>query len=171
MLLTLAILLLSAILFTYAAFVDFMTWKIPNRVVLALCGAFVVYAAAAFALGVAPALGLDMVVAVGGGLLLFAIGFALWMLKLFGAGDAKLMAPIGLFLGWYSLMPFAIWLAVFAAVALLALKLPLPAGLGSTMPGMRLDEIRRTGKVPYAVILVAALFATLGPKYAAIFGY
>lgn len=165
------IVVLSAALFAYAAIIDFMTWKIPNRIVLALCAAFVIHALAALTLDVAPAIGLDMVQSLGGGALLLAIGFALWALKLFGAGDAKLMAPIGLFLGWYSLMPFAIWLAVFAVVALLILKMPLPAGLGATPAGARLDEIRATGKVPYAVILVAALFATLGPKYAAIAGY
>ncbi|TAZ75726.1 hypothetical protein ELH70_02845 [Rhizobium ruizarguesonis] len=40
---------------------------------------------------------------VGGGLLPFAPGIGL-----FGAGDAKLFLPIGLFIGWSGMLPFAI---------------------------------------------------------------
>ncbi|TBF97710.1 hypothetical protein ELG65_02650 [Rhizobium leguminosarum] len=40
--------------------------------------------------------------------LLFALGIGLWTFGLFGAGDAKLFLPIGLFIGWNSMLPFAI---------------------------------------------------------------
>jgi prepilin peptidase CpaA len=65
------------------------------------------------------------------------------------------------------MLPFVLGLMFFAVIALLAMKLPLPAGLGNTMVGMRLDEIRRSGKVPYGVVMVAALLATLYVKYSA----
>ncbi|AMS39332.1 MULTISPECIES: prepilin peptidase [Aminobacter] len=159
-------LLVSAATFSRAAWVDFMTWKIPNRTILVLVACYVIFAGVVLASGETVRFGVDVVWSLAAAFLLMAIGFVLWQLKLLGAGDAKLMFPIGLFLGWTALLPFAIWLAILAVVALLSLKLPLPAGLGATIPGMRLNEIRRTGKVPYAVILVGALFVSAWDRYA-----
>jgi prepilin peptidase CpaA len=121
------------------------------------------------ALGASVGFGLFLPGSLAAAGLLLATGFVLWKLRLFGAGDAKLMFPVGLFLGWPHLLPYAIWLAIFALIALLALKLPLPAGASMTMAGMRIDEIRQSGKVPYAVIMVAALIATIMPEYLEMF--
>lgn len=161
----LLILVVAAAVFLYAAWTDFMTWKIPNRTVLILLALYVPFAF----LGLQAGAPLDGLISLPGALaaagLLFALGFALWMFKLFGAGDAKLMAPVGLFVGWDFLLPYAIGLIVFAVVMLLAMKAPLPYGLGGTVPGMRLNAIRATGKVPYGVVMVAALLAVLWMKY------
>lgn len=155
----------ALIFFLYAAWVDFLTWKISNRTVLVLIAWFAIYAATVLALGQAERFGLVLPGSIAAGGLLLMTGFVLWKLRLFGAGDAKLMFPVGLFLGWPQLLPYAVWLAIFALLALLALKLPLPSGAGTTMVGMRIDEIRRSGKVPYAVIMVAALIAVIAPFY------
>jgi prepilin peptidase CpaA len=158
-------LIVALFFFLHAAWVDFQTWKIPNRTVLFLIGWFVIYAAVVLASGQAQRFELFLPGSLAAGGLLLVTGFALWKLRLFGAGDAKLMFPVGLFLGWANLLPYAIWLAAFAVFALLALKLPLPAGASMTTVGMRIDEIRRSGKVPYAVIMVASLIATIAPGY------
>jgi prepilin peptidase CpaA len=159
----------ALLFFLHAAWVDFLTWKISNRTVLTLVGWFAVHAAVVLALGASEGFGLFLPGSLAAAGLLLATGFVLWKLRLFGAGDAKLMFPVGLFLGWPHLLPYAIWLAIFALIALLALKLPLPAGASMTMAGMRIDEIRRSGKVPYAVIMVAALIATIMPEYMEMF--
>ena len=52
---------------------------------------------------------------VGAGLLMFALGVALWAFRLFGAGDAKLFLPIGLFIGWHGMLPFSFLLLVSAS--------------------------------------------------------
>ncbi|MBB6224931.1 Flp pilus assembly protein protease CpaA [Rhizobium leguminosarum] len=49
---------------------------------------------------------------VGAGLLMFMLGVVLWAFRLFGAGDAKLFLPIGLFVGWHEMLPFAFLLLV-----------------------------------------------------------
>lgn len=152
--------LIAAIaVFLFAAWTDFTTWKIPNRLIFMAVGCYVPYAvflqlASAEPL-VAP-LG-DLAAAA----LLFVIGFVLWAVKLFGAGDAKLFFPVGLFVGWQMLLPYALGLILFATLFWLALKWPLPPVIRHTMTGMRIDEIRTSGKVPYGVVMVAALLACL----------
>jgi prepilin peptidase CpaA len=51
------------------------------------------------------------------GLAMFAAGFVLFSLGLFGGGDAKLLAAAGLWLGWPNLMSFLV-LTAFAGGAL-----------------------------------------------------
>ncbi|MCG5481021.1 prepilin peptidase [Sinorhizobium alkalisoli] len=164
-------------LLLYAAWSDFRLWKIPNGVVLAL---IVVYALGATlrlmeAKEAGGALGLLMeqdlgatlfsFAGIGGdlaaGLLLFALGFTLWCFRLFGAGDAKLFLPIGLFVGWYGMLPFSIFLLIGGVLTMLALKLPMPLQFAHYAVIMRLQEIRATRKIPYGVIMVAAALAVM----------
>lgn len=150
-------LVLALCLFGYAGWTDFMRWKIENATVLALIAVFPFYAFAALRVGDAWPLSVNVPWALAAGMVLFSTGFVLWQFKMLGAGDVKLMFPIGLFLGWQGIMTFAVGLILFAIVALLFLKAPLPYGLGNTLAGRRLNEIRESGKVPYGVIMVAAL--------------
>ncbi|WEX89048.1 pilus assembly protein CpaA [Sinorhizobium garamanticum] len=156
---------LSVLLFLYAAWSDFRSWKIPNATVLALVGLYAVNAAVALltaddigaALFSFAGIGGD----VGAGLLLFALGFALWLFGLFGAGDAKLFLPIGLFVGWLGMLPFAVFLLIGGIVTLVILKLPMPLQLAHFSVVTRLEEIRTTRKIPYGVIMVAATLAVM----------
>ncbi|THK35404.1 pilus assembly protein CpaA [Ensifer sp. MPMI2T] len=156
---------LAVLLFLYAAWSDFQSWKIPNPAVLALVGLYAVNAAVALltaddigaALFSSAGIGGD----VGAGLLLFAMGFALWLFGLFGAGDAKLFLPIGLFVGWLGMLPFAIFLLIGGVFTMLALKLPMPLQFAHYAVVMRLQEIRTTRKIPYGVIMVAAALAVM----------
>lgn len=157
--------LVAALLLFYAAWSDFQSWRIPNGVVLALV--------AVYALGAmirltttqdtgAELFSLDGIGGdVGAGLLLFALGVTLWAFRLFGAGDAKLFLPIGLFLGWHGMLPFALFLLLGGIVTMLALRLPMPLALAHYAVVMRIEEIRASRKIPYGVIMVFATLITM----------
>ena len=132
---------------------------------MAATASYIPFAVTGLFAGPALAVKVDPISALGAAVVLFTIGFVLWMLKMLGAGDVKLMLPVGLFTGWEYLLPFSLGLILFAVIAIFIMKLPLPAGLGNTIVGMRLDEIRRSGKVPYGVVMVTALLGTLYIKY------
>lgn len=167
----------ATLLFLHAAWSDFRFWKIPNAAVLALIALYGIDALlnllmterAGGALG--QLMAEDTAAAVfslagiggdfGAGLLLFTLGFALWSFRLFGAGDAKLLLPIGLFIGWHGMLPFAIFLLIGGIVALLVLRLPMPLQLAHFSMVMRIEEIRATRKIPYGVIMVAAALAVM----------
>ncbi|OAP37674.1 pilus assembly protein CpaA [Sinorhizobium glycinis] len=155
----------TVLLLLYAAWSDFRLWKIPNAIVLALTAVYALQAALKLltAEDVGAALFSSSGIAgdVGAGLLLFALGFGLWSFKLFGAGDSKLFLPIGLFIGWHGMLPFAIFLLIGGIAALLILKLPMPLQLAHFSVVVRLEEIRTTRKIPYGVIMVAAALGTM----------
>ncbi|WFU47174.1 pilus assembly protein CpaA [Sinorhizobium terangae] len=171
----------AILLFLYTAWSDFRFWKIPNAVVLALIALYALSAAlklttaeqAGGALGqmMAQDTGATLFSStgvggdIGAGLLLFGLGFGLWSFKLFGAGDAKLFLPIGLFVGWHGMLPFAVFLLIGGIAVLLALRLPMPLQLAHLSFFMRIEEIRATRKIPYGVIMVFATIATLALRY------
>ncbi|MBB4574605.1 prepilin peptidase [Rhizobium lentis] len=156
---------LSVLLFLYAAWTDFRTWKIPNAVVLALVTLYAVRAVAVMlgsedlgaALFASSGIGGD----VGAGLLMFMLGVVLWAFRLFGAGDAKLFLPIGLFVGWHGMLPFSFLLLVLGIVTLLVLRLPVPLRVAHLAFFMRIEEIRASRKIPYGVLMVFAVLLTL----------
>lgn len=85
---------------------DVMTLRIPNWLVISLAAAFPAFAWAA---GMTPFLfGIHVATAVA----LLAAGFVLFSLRLFGGGDAKLMAAAGLWLGFPCVIPFILLTAV-----------------------------------------------------------
>lgn len=90
---------------------DALSMRIPNWLTGLLALAFFPMA---FLTGM-PFADFAMHVLVGFGL--FFVGFALFSLRLFGGGDAKLLAAAGLWLGWPDLMPFLV-LTAFAGGAL-----------------------------------------------------
>ncbi|ARM91662.1 hypothetical protein RHEC894_PD00156 (plasmid) [Rhizobium sp. CIAT894] len=98
---------------------------------------------------------------VGVGLLMFLLRAVLWALRLFGAGDAKLFLPIGLFVGWHGMLPFSFFLLVLGILTLLALRLPVPLPVAHLAFFMRIAEIRASRKVPYGVVMVFAVLLTL----------
>ncbi|MCW0000979.1 prepilin peptidase [Pararhizobium sp. YC-54] len=155
----------AILIFLYAAWSDFRSWKIPNGAILALLVLYCLSAVAGLlatgdtgaALFSSNGIGGD----VGAGLLLFALGVGLWAFGLFGAGDAKLLLPIGLFIGWHGMLPFAVFLLIGGILALLALRLPMPLQLAHISVFMRIEEIRATRKIPYGVIMVIAALPVL----------
>lgn len=160
----------ASILVLWAAWQDFLTWKIRNGTVLALIAVYVVLAAANYLWryrysGTLPAGHLSLASDLGAALLLFAVGFALWLVRMLGAGDAKLFFPLGLFIGFHHLLLFAIILALAAVVVTLALKFRIPIQYHGLPYVARLEEIRSTGKVPYAVLMAAAALVAMYARY------
>lgn len=141
---------ISVLLFLYAAWSDFRSWKIPNAAILALVTLYSLRVLAGLLMTQDVGAALFSSTGIGGdvaaGLLLFALGVGLWTFRLFGAGDAKLFLPIGLFIGWHGLLPFAVFLLIGGILALLALRLPLPLQVAHIPVFMRLEEIRTDRK-------------------------
>ncbi|WP_020179738.1 prepilin peptidase [Methylopila sp. M107] len=134
-----------------AAVSDLMTMTIPNRLVLALVLAFGL---------AAPLAGLGLYeigMHVGAGLLVLAIGIALFAPGWIGGGDAKLAAALALWLGFE---PLLAWIVLFGILGgaltfgtLWCRSTPLPARLDGVDWIARLHH-PKTG-VPYGIALSA----------------
>ncbi len=102
---------------------DWRQRKIPNALVIAGTAAGLAWHAFGVAgggvLDCARPGALGLANAAAAGLLMLVLGFALWKLKLFGAGDAKLLAMVAVFLGLRS-VPMVL-LATLVAGGVLAL--------------------------------------------------
>lgn len=161
---------ISILIFLYAAWSDFRNWKIPNGAILALLALYCLRALVELLTSGDVGTALFSSTGVGGdagaGLLLFTLGIVLWAFGLFGAGDAKLFLPIGLFIGWHGMLSFAVFLLIGGVLTLLALRWPVPMQLAHLSIFMRIEEIRATRKIPYGVIMVIAVLATMAARYA-----
>lgn len=137
----------------FIAWEDWRSFKIRNNAVLALIAVYGVYLVAK---GFASWQG-DLFA----GLVLFVIGFVFWLFRLMGAGDAKLYFPVGLFMGWEGLGPFAILLMLFSLFIAALVKLPVPLPFQSNALMIRLQEIRKGKSVPYGVPIALAAIGVM----------
>lgn len=144
------------ILLARIAWTDFRTFRIPNRDVAVLLGVALVQW---FALTGARDMS-DLAA----GLFLFAMGFVFWLLRLMGAGDAKLFLPLGIMIGWSHLLVFAICLLPASLLCLLGLRLARRWAAPDSAVSVRLQEIARMKGVPYAVPLFMAALPALLPR-------
>lgn len=140
-----------------AAVGDLLTYRIPNWISLALV--------CLFAISVLVA-GLDwMVIAIHAGVAvaLLAVGMGLFALKLLGGGDAKLLAAIGLWLGFTPLLPYLFWITVvgglLAASVLLFRKLSFPTDFSAPAWLARLHN-KQEG-IPYGIAIAAGALLAL----------
>jgi len=90
---------------------DVLTMRIPNWLTLAVAISFFPIA---LLTGMAV---LDIALHVAVAAAMFAAGFLLFSIGLFGGGDAKLLAAAALWFGWSDLVPFLVF-TVFAGGAL-----------------------------------------------------
>jgi Flp pilus assembly protein protease CpaA len=99
-----------------AAVWDARTKRIPNWLTFTLMLAALIYQALA---------GEGMLFALEGLGAAFVLHFALWQMKLEGAGDAKLMMGVGAFVGWATMLEATAWryvlLVPYAIVAITAM--------------------------------------------------
>jgi prepilin peptidase CpaA len=135
----------------FAAAMDIFTMRIPNRISVVLVLAF-------FPLAFLAGLSLWEVAAhVGAGVLMLVIGFGLFACGWFGGGDAKLMAAVGLWVGFDALPLYLLSVALaggMIAGAFSAVRsVPLPSFLLGQPWALRLH--RQDGGIPYGIALAA----------------
>lgn len=135
-----------------AACLDFFTMTIPNRLTLAFAALFPV---AAFAAGLPLA---EVGLHVAAGLFVLAIAFTFFAFGWVGGGDAKFVSVTAMWLGWSTLLEYALWFSLLGAALTLAIlfvrRVPLPALLGREDWAVRLHDSR--GGIPYGIALAAA---------------
>ena len=135
----------------FAAAMDLLTMKIPNRISVAMVVAFFPLALLA---GLSGWMILDHVAA---GVLMLVLGVVLFMPGWFGGGDAKLMAAIGLWIGADNLLAYMLFVAlaggVIAAAFFAARSVPLPRMLQGEAWALRLH--RHDTGIPYGLALAA----------------
>ena len=139
--------LASVPLMVGVAWHDAKHYKIRNSVVLTLLALYLVVAGIS---GFDSWRG-DLIA----GAVLFSVGFVMWLLRSLGAGDAKLMFPLGMLLGFDGLLPFAVLLMVFSVLLYLGIVISRVLGARRGIGGW-MAEMKTTGKVPYGVLLAIA---------------
>lgn len=139
---------LALVLLARTAATDFWTLRIPNRDVLVLTAL-----AAPLALPVVTAEGWANLVPAA---LLFGLGVLFWLLRMMGAGDAKLFFPLGLLVGWPGVAVFAVTLLPWSLGFLGLTKLAGAGRLGQGTRAARLAEIGRGRGIPYGVPMALA---------------
>ena len=134
-------------LFAASVVCDLRSRRIPNVIPLALLGLFAAYAAAGAA-GPPAGVWVNLVI----GVVLLAAGFALYLGGRFGAGDGKLIALAGLWIGPADLSVFLLGLGACAlALSLFAL-----------LPFERTRRLR--SDLPFAVAIAPPAMAVMIPR-------
>jgi len=150
--LELAVLFVFPAAMAFAAASDFLSYRIPNYVSLALIAGFA---------ALAPIAGMPVdtvLMHLAVGVVVLLICFGLFAGNFIGGGDAKLLASTSLWLGWPLVVSFLIYMSLFGgvlAVALVSIRnIELPAGL------MKHDFIARLHadgeSAPYGVAIAAS---------------
>lgn len=137
-------------LLIYAAGSDVTSYTIPNWVSLALAGAFPV-----FALALGMPLG-QIGVQVLFGVAILLVGFFLFQAKVFGGGDAKLIAAAAIWTGPAAFIPLIFWTAAAGgvmALAMLAARQFIPQT--ETNPGFVNRLLMRQNGIPYGLAILA----------------
>ncbi|WP_353474337.1 prepilin peptidase [Salipiger sp. H15] len=126
---------------------DARHFRIRNATVLAMLGLYVLAQGAMLF----PTLPGDLLV----GGLLFGVGFVMWLLRALGAGDVKLMLPLGMMLGVQGVLPFAVLLMVLSLVFYLLIVI-FWKFRAETGPWGWFARMKAEGRVPYGVLLALA---------------
>jgi len=139
----------------FAAALDLLTMKIPNRLSAAVALGYFVLALVAGR----PLFEIGQHVLCGAAMLVFT--FALFNFGWIGGGDAKLAAATALWFGFDYLLDYLVYASLFGGVLTLVLiqfrRLPLPGPLARQTWILRLHETG--GGVPYGIALAAAALA------------
>ncbi len=151
MVLELAVLTVLPGAVAFAAAMDLLTMKIPNRISAVMVLAF-------FPLALLAGLGAwDILYHVAAGLGVLVLGVLLFIPGWFGGGDAKLMAAIALWIGPEYLFPYFFYAALTGGVIAMAFSsarsVPLPRVLLGEAWALRLH--RRDAGIPYGLALAA----------------
>ena len=136
-----------------AIFYDLTKLEIPNLVCITIAISF---------LPAALLHGLDFLIILehyGSGVLLFFGGLVLFILKVMGGGDVKLIAAIGIWLGWKLLVPYIIVIAIIGAglalVVLVLRSIPSLSGPLKSLPWLSIEN-KDKKSIPYGFAIGVA---------------
>jgi len=149
-LLQIACLALLALLLLAAGLQDLRTMHIANGFSLAIAGLFVVWAGGGLAAGRLSLLTLGL--AVGGAVMVFALGAAAFAVGALGGGDVKLLAAVSLFAGPAGLVDFLAVTAIAGGLLGLAILAGAPIGQPAVAGPLR-ARLRRG--LPYGPAIAA----------------
>lgn len=155
-LLSIAAFLGCVLQFLRIAWFDFQTLKIRNLDLMLLLVPAFTLAATRGGAGLLPD--------IGAGCLLLVLGILIWLLRMMGAGDAKLYFPLGLAVGWNGLAIYALGLIVASFGLMLAVRLRNVISTGAFRD--RLAFFHKSKAYPYGVpmsfgAIAAMIFAGL----------
>jgi len=135
-----------------AALNDIRCFRIPNALSVILVAGFAV---AAIVTGMDPAtLGNHALTA----FVMLAVGFGLFCFNIFGAGDAKILAAIALWLGWPAFLPCLLYITMLGGVLSIGIILArffsrsFPAA-SEYVPSLAVLAATRKLKAPYGVAI------------------
>lgn len=135
----------------FAGAMDLLTMTIPNRITVGLAAAFF---PAALLLGVPPE---QILMHVGAGLLILAVGIVLFAVGGFGGGDAKLLAAGALWIGFDGLLPYLLGVTVFGGLLALLIviyrRFPVRA---LPVPDWAVRLHTPASGIPYGIAIAAA---------------
>ncbi|MGV8949073.1 MAG: A24 family peptidase [Candidatus Paracaedibacter sp.] len=94
--------------FILAAVLDFLYYRLPNKLFYIIFYLFPLYIILSFKFHLMS----NYLVFVGS----ILIGFALFSAAIIGGGDAKLLAAVSLWIGWNEIVPFTLWMLIFGGV-------------------------------------------------------
>lgn len=137
----------------FAAAMDLVTMTIPNRISLALIGAFLL---------LAPFSGLGwqalLINHVAAGAAVLAIVVGMFALGWLGGGDGKLLAAAALWVGFDNLLPFLLQMAIFGgllSVVILGCRGTIPQGALALPHWAERLHNKSTG-IPYGIAIGGA---------------
>lgn len=146
-----AFLLVFPVCMSFAAANDLFTMRIPNKISIALILGF---AASAIVAGMSME-NIGWHLAIGIGALSFT--FTLFSLRLFGGGDAKLLAAGALWMGQSAIVEYVFYVTMFGgilSVLILAYRRLLPVPADRLPPWMSKLHEEGTG-IPYGIAIAA----------------
>lgn len=158
---------LFAGLLLMAAASDVISYKIPNKVILAILAVYPVHVL------VSP-VPVDWLLGLATFAIALALGFALFATGKFGAGDAKLLAAVMLWAGPKLALPTLLICAILGGIVALAMLTPLRLVVASALSSVgrqAASEAVLTKEIPYGVpialsglVVCWALFQAFAPN-------
>lgn len=91
-------------IFLLAALLDFLYYRLPNKLFYVIFYLFPIYIILSFKFHLVS----NYLVFVGS----LLIGFGLFSATIIGGGDAKLLAAVSLWIGWNNIVPFMLWILI-----------------------------------------------------------
>lgn len=148
----------------YAALKDIATLTIPNWLNASLAIMFV--PAALFIMPGWETIGWHVLAAV----ITFAVCVALFMLGIFGGGDAKLIPAVILWIGSTELMTFFFWMTMSGAVLAIIVYFSRRVIAAKGAPWFAYETLQKGNGVPYGVaIIIGAIAASPSSPFLANF--